>query len=154
MTSISPFNNNSTGGGNSSNTQTGPRSVLLQIEDQYNKRIDDDVAKLVDCFVDVVKVGENKDKDKFKVAQEGYQIESQAAQIVRSCESLLSLINELKQNLLLNDTKTLSRLRQTRSEKLTENTTAMKDKVVTMKKELSDIIYNLETVQYRSLTDP
>ncbi|CAO3644212.1 unnamed protein product [Mucor hiemalis] len=66
-------------------TQTGPRPVLLQIENQYNKRIDDDVAKLVDCFTDIVKVGENKDKDKFKVAQEGYQIESQAAQIVSMC---------------------------------------------------------------------
>ncbi|KAI7906948.1 uncharacterized protein BX663DRAFT_494289 [Cokeromyces recurvatus] len=41
----------------SSATST-PRSVLLQIEDQYNKRIDDDIAKLVDCFTDIVKVGE------------------------------------------------------------------------------------------------
>lgn len=39
-------------------TQTGPRPVLLQIEDQYNKRIDDDIGKLVDCFTDIVKVGE------------------------------------------------------------------------------------------------
>ncbi|MBM6386969.1 MAG: hypothetical protein JSY10_23710 [Paenibacillus sp.] len=39
-------------------TQTGPRPVLLQIEDQFNKRIDDDVGKLVDCFTDIVKVGE------------------------------------------------------------------------------------------------
>jgi hypothetical protein len=28
-------------------------------------------------------IKKNKDKDKFKVAQEGYQIESQAAQIVK-----------------------------------------------------------------------
>lgn len=41
-------------------SQTGPRPVLLQIEDQYNKRIDDDVGKLVDCFTDIVKVGEVK----------------------------------------------------------------------------------------------
>jgi hypothetical protein len=40
--------------------QSGPRPVLLQIEDQINKRIDDDVAKLVDCFTDIVKVGEVK----------------------------------------------------------------------------------------------
>ncbi|KAI8092167.1 surfeit locus protein 5 subunit 22 of mediator complex-domain-containing protein [Gilbertella persicaria] len=131
----------------------GPRPVLLQIEDQYNKRIDDDVAKLVDCFTDIVKVGENKDKDKFKVAQEGYQIESQAAQIVRSCESLLSLVGELKQSLLLNDTKTLSKLRQARSEKLTENTVAIKERILTIKKELADTVYDLESVYYRSLTD-
>ncbi|KAK4520439.1 general negative regulator of transcription subunit 5 [Mucor velutinosus] len=136
-----------------STSQTGPKPVLVQIEDQYNKRIDDDIGKLVDCFTDIVKVGENKDKDKFKVAQEGYQIESQSAQIVRSCESLLSLIGELKQNLLLNDTKTLTTLRQTRSEKLIENTTAIKDRMQLMKKELAETVYDLETVFYRSLTD-
>ncbi|KAI9274957.1 surfeit locus protein 5 subunit 22 of mediator complex-domain-containing protein [Helicostylum pulchrum] len=135
-------------------TQTGPRPVLLQIEDQFNKRIDDDVGKLVDCFSDIVKVGENKDKDKFKVAQEGYQIESQAAQIVRSCESLLSLIGELKQNLLLNDTKTLSKLRKTQSVKLEKDTLAIKDQMATMKEELAETVYDLESVSYRSLTDP
>ncbi|KAI9362881.1 surfeit locus protein 5 subunit 22 of mediator complex-domain-containing protein [Pilaira anomala] len=134
--------------------QTGPRPVLLQIEDQFNKRIDDDVGKLVDCFTDIVKVGENKDKDKFKVAQEGYQIESQAAQIVRSCESLLSLIGELKQNLLLNDTKTLSKLRKTQSVKLEKDTLAIKEQLTTMKKELAETVYDLESVNYRSLTDP
>lgn len=40
-------------------TQTSaPKPVLLQVEDQYNKRIDDDIAKLVDCFTDIIKVGE------------------------------------------------------------------------------------------------
>lgn len=40
-------------------TQTSaPKPVLLQIEDQYNKRIDDDISKLVDCFTDIIKVGE------------------------------------------------------------------------------------------------
>jgi hypothetical protein len=42
----------------SSSNNTNVRPVLLQIEDQYNKRIDDDIAKLVDCFADIVKVGE------------------------------------------------------------------------------------------------
>jgi hypothetical protein len=48
MTTLPPF----------AASQTGPRPVLLQIEDQFNKRIDDDVAKLVDCFTDIIKVGE------------------------------------------------------------------------------------------------
>lgn len=41
-----------------STSQTGLKPVLVQIEDQYNKRIDDDIGKLVDCFTDIVKVGE------------------------------------------------------------------------------------------------
>lgn len=72
---------------------------------------------------------------------------------MRSCESLLSLIGELKQNLLLNDTKTLTTLRQTRSEKLVENTQAIKNRMTLMKKELAETVYDLESVYYRSLTD-
>ncbi|CAO3679872.1 unnamed protein product [Rhizopus stolonifer] len=144
MTSIPPFH---------PSTKSAPRPFLAQVENQYNKRIDDDVAKLVDCYTDIVRIGENKDKDKFKVAQEGYQIESQAAQIVRSCESLLSLTNELKQFLLLNDAQTLAQLRKAQSEKLVESTTTIKSQVNLMKDELSKAVFDLETVYYRSLTD-
>ncbi|CAO3699624.1 hypothetical protein G6F70_008989 [Rhizopus microsporus] len=144
MTTIPPFHNP---------TKSAPRPFLAQVDDQLNKRIDDDTAKLVDCFTDIVRIGENKDKDKFKVAQEGYQIESQAAQIVRSCESLLSLTNELKQYLLLNDSQTLAQLRKTQSEKLTESTNMIKSKIGTMRSELAKAIFDLETVYYRSLTD-
>lgn len=136
-----------------SSNKSAPRPFLVQVDDQYNKRIDDDISKLVDCYTDIVRIGENKDKDKFKVAQEGYQIESQAAQIVRSCESLLSLTNELKQFLLLNDAETLAQLRKTQSEKLVESTTTIKSKVNTMRSELSKAVFDLETVYYRSLID-
>ncbi|KAI9258565.1 surfeit locus protein 5 subunit 22 of mediator complex-domain-containing protein [Sporodiniella umbellata] len=144
MASIPPFH---------SSNKSAPRPFLDQVEDQYNKRIDDDVSKLVDCYTDIVRIGENKDKDKFKVAQEGYQIESQAAQIVRSCESLLSLTNELKQFLLLNDAQTLGQLRKAQSEKLVESTTTIKNQVISMKDELSKAVFDLETVYYRPLAD-
>lgn len=67
---------------------------------------------------------------------------------------MLSLIGELKQNLLLNDTKTLSKLRKTQSEKLEDNTVAIKAQMQVMKKELAETIYDLESVSHRSLTDP
>lgn len=38
--------------------QTTTRSMLQHMEDQYNKRIDDDITKLVDCYSDIVKIGE------------------------------------------------------------------------------------------------
>ncbi|ORY96930.1 surfeit locus protein 5 subunit 22 of mediator complex-domain-containing protein [Syncephalastrum racemosum] len=123
-----------------------------RMEDQYNKRIDDDIAKLVDCFADIIRVGENKDKDKFRVAEEGYQIESQSAQIVRSTESLLSLITELKQHLLLNDTQTLSRLTNNRIQRLDTQKKAIRDTILDMREELTSTISDLETVYFRSLT--
>ncbi|KAI9477156.1 surfeit locus protein 5 subunit 22 of mediator complex-domain-containing protein [Zychaea mexicana] len=130
---------------------TGARQTLVNAEDQYNKRIDDDIAKLVDCFTDIVRVGENKDKDKFRVAEEGYQIESQSAQIVRSAESLLGLITELKQHLLLNDTALLSQLTKQRTEALETQRYEIKDTVFKMRAELQTTIYDLESVYFRSL---
>ncbi|KAL1930230.1 hypothetical protein VTP01DRAFT_1384 [Rhizomucor pusillus] len=159
--------------------QASSRSRLLTIEDQFNKRIDDDIAKLIDCFADIVRIGENRDKDKFRVAEEGYQIESQSAQIVRgsnntqneehahfhpinqfalyqvrSAESLLSLITELKQHLLLNDTETLSRLYDQRKRQLTTQTAEIKDTLYNMREKLAKTTYELESVYFRSLTGP
>ncbi|KAI8338996.1 surfeit locus protein 5 subunit 22 of mediator complex-domain-containing protein [Chlamydoabsidia padenii] len=134
-------------------SQTTTRSMLQHMEDQYNKRIDDDISKLVDCYNDIVKIGEINDKDKFKVSQEGYQVESQAAQIVRSSESLLILIKELKQFLLLNDTKTLTALTEQRSMALSTQTTEIKNVVQDLRKDVAAAIYDMESVYYRSLTD-
>lgn len=43
---------------NNASQQTTTRPMLQHMEDQYNKRIDDDITKLVDCFSDIIKIGE------------------------------------------------------------------------------------------------
>ncbi|KAJ2962907.1 hypothetical protein NQZ79_g1932 [Umbelopsis isabellina] len=149
------------------------KPILLQLEEQYTKRVDDDVLKLVDSFADIIRVTEIEKKDKFKVTQEGYQIESQTAQIVsflkqrghdllllsyafcfqiRSAESLLGLITELKQMLLLNDTKTLTHLSETRTKDLQAPKTAIKSEMYKIKTELDAAIFDMENVLYRNLT--
>ncbi|KAI9279959.1 surfeit locus protein 5 subunit 22 of mediator complex-domain-containing protein [Umbelopsis sp. AD052] len=132
----------------------GNKPILLQLEEQYTKRVDDDVLKLVDSFADIVRVTEIENKDKFKVTQEGYQIESQTAQIIRSAESLLGLITELKQILLLNDTKTLTQLSDTRTKDLREPKAAIKSEMSKMKTELDAAVFDMENVLYRNLTSP
>ncbi|KAI7864104.1 hypothetical protein BDF14DRAFT_1732773 [Spinellus fusiger] len=108
--------------------QSGPRPIPLQVEDQYNKRIDDDIAKLVDCFSDIIKIGE-----------------------VRSSESLLSLITELKQHLLLNDTHTLSCLYKERSEALTAQKQTIQKTLLDIRRDLASAIYDMESVHYKSV---
>jgi hypothetical protein len=34
------------------------KPILLQLEEQYTKRVDDDVLKLVDSFADIIRVTE------------------------------------------------------------------------------------------------
>ncbi|GAB5592470.1 hypothetical protein Unana1_07370 [Umbelopsis nana] len=130
------------------------KPILVQLEEQYTKRVDDDVLKLVDSFADIIRVTEIENKDKFKVTQEGYQIESQTAQIIRSAESLLGLITELKQILLLNDTKTLTQLSDTRTKDLKEPKAAIKSEMYKIKSELDAAIFDMENVLYRDLTSP
>jgi hypothetical protein len=36
----------------------GNKPILLQLEEQYTKRVDDDVLKLVDSFADIIRVTE------------------------------------------------------------------------------------------------
>ncbi|KAI8093544.1 uncharacterized protein BX664DRAFT_259866, partial [Halteromyces radiatus] len=111
-------------------TTQSTRSMLFHMEDQYNKRIDDDINKLVDCFGDIIKIGE-----------------------VRSSESLLGLIKELKQFLLLNDTKTLTTLTEQRSTALTTQTADIKKTIIDLRKDVTAAIYDMESVYYRSLMD-
>ncbi|KAH8549591.1 hypothetical protein BGW37DRAFT_428893 [Umbelopsis sp. PMI_123] len=109
----------------------GNKPILLQLEEQYSKRVDDDVLKLVDSFADIVRVTE-----------------------IRSAESLLGLITELKQILLLNDTKTLTQLSDTRTKALREPKTAIKSEMSKIKTELDAAIFDMENVLYRNLTSP
>ncbi|OZJ06857.1 hypothetical protein BZG36_00144 [Bifiguratus adelaidae] len=121
------------------------RPALQQIEEQYNKRVDDDVERLMDSFVDIVRISAVEDKDTFKTTQEGYQIESQAAQMVRSVESLFSVITDLKHYALLNDTSTLTRLVQTRSEQLRTQKEEIRDNLKDLRKDVTAAIEELQS---------
>ncbi|CAO3688185.1 unnamed protein product [Umbelopsis ramanniana] len=134
----------------------GNKPILLQLEEQYTKRVDDDVLNLrVNAHMTNTPLPVPiENKDKFKVTQEGYQIESQTAQIIRSAESLLGLITELKQILLLNDTKTLTQLSDTRTKDLREPKTAIKSEMSKIKTELDAAVFDMENVLYRNLTSP
>ncbi|KAJ9056319.1 hypothetical protein DSO57_1034384 [Entomophthora muscae] len=97
-----------TGGGFESNSlPTGvqdPSALAYQITSELNERLDIDIDSLIGSFSDIIKCSKVQDKDKYRIQQEQYQIECRAANLVRSCESILTLIAEMKQSLLLNDT--------------------------------------------------
>ena len=111
--------------------------------------------------------------DKFRVAQEEYQIEIQTANIVgtlagaltlvqslhsfgyrisskvRSAEGLLYLITELKQSFLLNDTKTLAHFAKKRAVALQTQKQEIKRTIMQLKKEVDSAVLELEDCYYR-----
>ncbi|KAF9934391.1 Mediator of RNA polymerase II transcription subunit 22 [Linnemannia zychae] len=132
-------------------------SALQEIEEAYNKRLDMDVSQLMESFSDIIKVASithsessSQSKDKYKLAQESYQIQGRAANIVSSAESLLAMVTELKQTLLLNDTTTLAQLSTQRQAELSSQKTAVKQRVLGLKEEVDKTIWELEQVCYGS----
>ncbi|KAF9317390.1 Mediator of RNA polymerase II transcription subunit 22 [Linnemannia elongata] len=132
-------------------------SALQEIEEAYNKRLDMDVAQLMESFGDIIKTASithseslTQSKDKYKLAQESYQIQGRAANIVSSAESLLAMVTELKQTLLLNDTTTLAQLSTQRQQELSSQKTAVKQRVMGLKEEVDKTIWELEQACYGS----
>ncbi|KAH7919715.1 hypothetical protein BV22DRAFT_1040620 [Leucogyrophana mollusca] len=76
---------------------------LDAIEEEWNKRLDSEVDTLVDGMVDIVSLASIGDKDKFRIAQESFQVQSRAESMVRAANSLLSITHSLKLLLLLSD---------------------------------------------------
>ncbi|KAF9154944.1 Mediator of RNA polymerase II transcription subunit 22 [Linnemannia schmuckeri] len=132
-------------------------SALQEIEEAYNKRLDMDVAQLMESFGDIIKTASithseslAQSKDKYKLAQESYQIQGRATNIVSSAESLLAMVTELKQTLLLNDTTTLAQLSTQRQQELSSQKTAVKQRVMGLKEEVDKTIWELEQACYGS----
>ncbi|KAF8938046.1 Mediator of RNA polymerase II transcription subunit 22 [Dissophora ornata] len=131
-------------------------SGLQEIEETYNKRLDADVAQLMESFGDIIKVASitynesSVSKDKYKLAQESYQIQGRATNIVSSAESLLAMVTELKQTLLLNDANTLAQLSTRRQAELSDRKTAVKQRVLGLKEEMDRTIWELEQACYGS----
>lgn len=55
---------------------------LDQHEESLNKRVDAEIEVLVDGMVDLVALASVEDKDKYRIAQEGFQAESRAESMV------------------------------------------------------------------------
>ncbi|KAF9430733.1 Mediator of RNA polymerase II transcription subunit 22 [Podila epigama] len=134
----------------------GTLSALQEIEEAYNKRLDADIGQLMESFGDIIKVASinyndtSISKDKYKLAQESYQIQGRAANIVSSAESLLAIVTELKQTLLLNDTTTLAQIAAKRQQELSTRKTAVKQRVVGLKEEVDRTIWELEKACYEN----
>ncbi|KAG0004559.1 Mediator of RNA polymerase II transcription subunit 22 [Entomortierella chlamydospora] len=146
--------------GGGAGVKSASLSALQEIEEAYNKRLDNDVAQLMESFGDIVKVASiaynesSISKDKYKLAQESYQIQGRATNIVSSAESLLAMVTELKQTLLLNDANTLAQLSTQRQQELSTQKTAVKQRVLGLKEEVDRTIWELEQVCFGTSLAP
>ncbi|EAL67882.1 hypothetical protein DDB_G0279087 [Dictyostelium discoideum AX4] len=94
-----------TGGNNSLPPQTRGE-VLFRDQQFFQKQIDSKIMQLLENYHNIIKI--SKVNDPLKNASEIYEMETRTSNMLNAGEGLLKIIEELKQNLILNDFSTMA----------------------------------------------
>merc|ERR1711973_481698 len=80
------------------------REALLK---SYTKRLKDDIKSILDNYTEVVKVAKIEEETQVahltQAVEDSYEVDVRASNIVRAGESLMKLISDIKESLILND---------------------------------------------------
>ncbi|RMX46177.1 hypothetical protein pdam_00007821 [Pocillopora damicornis] len=135
-----------------------PSRILPQSKEtllkSYTKRLKDDVKSILDNFTEIVKSSKVEDETQVsrltQSAQDQYEVNVRAANIVRAGESLLKLVSDMKEFLILNDFPSVNATISERSSTLQEMTNQTDQKLLNLKQELALNLYELEQSYYSS----
>ncbi|XP_060613098.1 mediator of RNA polymerase II transcription subunit 22 isoform X1 [Anolis sagrei] len=127
------------------------KEALLQ---SYNKRLRDDARSLADNFAEIVKTAKIEEETQVSRATQGeqdnYEMHVRAANIVRAGESLMKLVSDLKQFLILNDFPSVNEAINQRNQQLRALQEECDRKLITLRDEISVDLYELEEEYYSS----
>uniref|UniRef100_A0A4X1T295 Mediator of RNA polymerase II transcription subunit 22 n=1 Tax=Sus scrofa TaxID=9823 RepID=A0A4X1T295_PIG len=130
------------------------KETLLQ---SYNKRLKDDVKSIMDNFTEIIKTAKIEDETQVSRATQGeqdnYEMHVRAANIVRAGESLMKLVSDLKQFLILNDFPSVNEAVDQRNQQLRALQEECDRKLIALRDEVSIDLYELEEEYYSSSRD-
>ncbi|XP_045431138.1 mediator of RNA polymerase II transcription subunit 22 isoform X1 [Pipistrellus kuhlii] len=131
------------------------KETLLQ---SYNKRLKDDIKSIMDNFTEIIKTAKIEDETQVSRATQGeqdnYEMHVRAANIVshqvRAGESLMKLVSDLKQFLILNDFPSVNEAIDQRNQQLRALQDECDRKLTALRDEVSIDLYELEEEYYSS----
>ncbi|KAK3088599.1 hypothetical protein FSP39_021146 [Pinctada imbricata] len=121
----------------------------------YNKKLKDDIKSMLDNFTEIIKLARGEeDSQVSKITQteeDQYEMQVRSANIVRAGESLMKLVSDLKQFLILNDFPSVN-------ESINKNTAMFKQlqnecdtKLLALRDEMAVELFELEDEYYSSI---
>ncbi|ELV12662.1 mediator of RNA polymerase II transcription subunit 22 [Tupaia chinensis] len=129
------------------------KETLLQ---SYNKRLKDDIKSVMDNFTEIIKTAKIEEETQVSRATQGeqdnYEMHVRAANIVRAGESLMKLVSDLKQFLILNDFPSVNEAIDQRNQQWRALQEECDRKLITLRDEVSIDLYELEEEHYSSST--
>lgn len=135
-----------------------PSRILPQSNEtllkSYTKRLKDDVKSILDNFTEIVKSSKVESETQVarltQSAQDQYEMNVRAANIVRAGESLMKLVSDMKEFLILNDFPSVNTSISERSNALQEVNNVTDQQLLTLKQELAVNLFELEQSYYSS----
>lgn len=120
----------------------------------YNKRLKDDVKSMLDNFTEIVKLAKVEDDTQVlrvtQCEQDQYEMHVRAANIVRAGESLMKLVADIKQYLILNDFPSVNEAITRNSQVFQEMQVECDSKLMALRDDMAADLYELEEEYYSS----
>ncbi|XP_069034446.1 mediator of RNA polymerase II transcription subunit 22 isoform X1 [Embiotoca jacksoni] len=127
------------------------KESLLQ---NYNKRLKDDIRSILDNFTEIIKTAKIEDETQVsrptQAEQDHYEMHVRAANIVRAGESLMKLVSDLKQFLILNDFPSVNDAISLQNQQLRSLQDECDKKLTSLRDEIAVDLYELEEEYYSS----
>ncbi|KAM4018864.1 mediator of RNA polymerase II transcription subunit 22 isoform 2-T2 [Anomaloglossus baeobatrachus] len=127
------------------------KETLLQ---SYNKRLKDDIKSIMDNFSEIIKTARIEEEHQVSRSTQGeqdnYEMHVRSANIVRAGESLMRLVSDLKQYLILNDFPSVNEAINQRSQQLRALQDECDRKLISLRDEIAIDLYELEEEYYSS----
>ncbi|XP_064616232.1 mediator of RNA polymerase II transcription subunit 22-like [Liolophura sinensis] len=120
----------------------------------YTKRLKDDVRSMLDNFTEIIKLARIEEDSQLSKAtqseQDQYEMQVRAANIVRAGESLMKLVSDIKQYLILNDFPSNNESISQRTNLYKRLQADMDTKLMLLRDEMALELYDLEEEYYSS----
>nr|O57595.2 RecName: Full=Mediator of RNA polymerase II transcription subunit 22; AltName: Full=Mediator complex subunit 22; AltName: Full=Surfeit locus protein 5 [Takifugu rubripes]CAA75448.1 surfeit protein 5b [Takifugu rubripes] len=127
------------------------KETLLQ---SYNKRLKDDIKSILENFTEIIKTAKIEDETQVsrpaQAEQDHYEMHVRAANIVRAGESLMKLVSDLKQFLILNDFPSVNDAISLQNQQLRSLQEECDKKLISLRDEIAIDLYELEEEYYSS----
>ncbi|XP_072288919.1 mediator of RNA polymerase II transcription subunit 22 isoform X2 [Eucyclogobius newberryi] len=127
------------------------KESLLQ---NYNKRLKDDIKSILDNFTEIIKTAKIEEETQVsrpaQAEQDHYEMHVRAANIVRAGESLMKLVSDLKQFLILNDFPSVNDAISLQNQQLRSLQDECDKKLTSLRDEIAIDLYELEEEYYSS----
>ncbi|ELU16242.1 hypothetical protein CAPTEDRAFT_221845 [Capitella teleta] len=137
-------------GNQGSSTQT--KEAQLKV---YQKRLRDDIKTMTDNFLEIIRLMKIEEESHVsrpsKCEQDQFELEVRAANIVRAGESLMKLVSEVKQFVILNDFRSVNESIMAQMHMYRHVQTECDTKLFALRDDMAADLFEMEEEYYSSV---